>query len=502
MKKVVSGVELKSKIGEALDILCDTVSSTLGPTGNNVLINNDEDFPFITNDGVTIASSIESEDLVIDTILDIAKEASLKTDEIVGDGTTTTLVLLKSIYEEGLKEISSGKNPITIKKELNEELNNILRQIDGLKRKPTNDDLISVGSISAGDIEIGKFLVSIFDRVKHKYAIRITTSNNEKTYYKIDKGYSIDTDIPNIIQEDIEMDNCYIGILRGYLSDLNVLSDIINECINLNKNLVILSSDYDENIERELLAYFNDKPNKIYVFKTPDYGKRKITIENDIAHLSKANIKNVDYEKVYSSDFGKVNKIIVNKNGVIIINDIDAGKKINEIEQVLDKCEDDYEKEFHMNRLSKFQSGIATVYVGGNSKTEKKELVMRYIDAVSAIDMAYNGVSIGEGITLLKVSHSIENTILKKALTVPFLKIMENAGENAIGRMNDIENSNFNKIYNFRLGAYENIDDTKIIDPTLVIMETIKNAVSIASMLLTTNYLVIKEKIKNSTIEL
>ena len=152
MKKVVSNLDLRKGIVQAINILCDAVSSTLGPSGNNVLINNDEIAPYITNDGVTIAKSIESEDALINTILEIAKEASLKTNEEVGDGTTTTLVLLQAILCEGFKEIDAGSNPIILKKELNVCLNNIIDSLQRIKRKPTKNDLISIASISSNDI--------------------------------------------------------------------------------------------------------------------------------------------------------------------------------------------------------------------------------------------------------------------------------------------------------------------------------------------------------------
>jgi chaperonin GroEL len=187
MKEVLTGEELRKVMVEAIDLLCDSVGSTLGPSGNNVLINTDDTIPYITNDGVTIAKAIESSDKRINTVLEIAKEASLKTNEEVGDGTTTTLVLLQAIIKEGLKEIEKGKNPIILKQELNEALDLILKDIDTLKKMPTSEDLLNVAVNSSEDKKIGKILTEIYLLMKSRYSCRLTESNSEETYYEIKK---------------------------------------------------------------------------------------------------------------------------------------------------------------------------------------------------------------------------------------------------------------------------------------------------------------------------
>ena len=161
MKKVISGNELKETMSETVNLICDAVASTLGPSGNNVLIDNDLS-PFITNDGVTIAEAISSDDKVINSILEIIKEASLKTNELVGDGTTTTLVLLKSIFNEGLSLIKNGKNAIILRKELEESLNNIISLLDENKKNPSEEDLARIAETSCGDQELGEFLTKVF----------------------------------------------------------------------------------------------------------------------------------------------------------------------------------------------------------------------------------------------------------------------------------------------------------------------------------------------------
>ena len=244
MKEVIYGEELRKTMIEAINLLCDAVGSTLGPSGNNVLINTDDISPFITNDGVTIAKAISSNDKKIDTILEIVKEAALKTNEIVGDGTTTTLVLLKSIFNNGLEEISKGKNPIELKYELNRCLNKIVEELYKISRKPNDNDLLSIATISTEDKELGNFLFNLYKIMKSKYAIKLMEGNSEETYYEIKRGYNLEIDnIPSIYfqnSNELIINDVYTLLLRGYLDNLEDIAEIINEGLNRNKNILIL----------------------------------------------------------------------------------------------------------------------------------------------------------------------------------------------------------------------------------------------------------------------
>lgn len=503
MKEVISKNELYELILKSVNIICDSVSSTLGPCGNNVLINKDDTTPFITNDGVTIASAIESQNIKINSILEIIKESSLKTNEDVGDGTTTTLVLLKSLINDGIKEIKLGKNPFILKKELNIVLNKIINEIKRLKMKPTKKDLLYIANTSSNDKEIGKIIYDVFLKMKNKYSIKLLESNNEKTYYEIKKGYLIDIDnMPNLYFNNsniINLKDVYILIIRDYLENIEQISDIINECYQRNKNIVIFADEYNESIIEQLIL-FNIKDNKnIYLFKTPDYGSRKIEIEKDISLLSNANIKNVSFEKIKWCDIGHINSITITKNNITIFNDNKNIKnRIKELKNESKLTFSQYEKEEIESRISKLNKGIAYIYVGGNTKTEIKEKLMRFEDALNAIDSSYNGIVYGEGITYLKISDTLNDNIIsekivKNALQKPFQKIFENAGIDYTKIKNDIIKSNYKKIYNFDLNKLENIENSNIIDPINVSICAITNAICISSILLTTNYLVINE---------
>lgn len=191
MKKVMTGLSLQEKMLESVDYLVDIVKTTLGPQGRNVLIDHSMFSPFVTNDGATIAQNIESEDAVINTILEITKEASLKTDEIVGDGTTTTLVLLQSLFHSCLKQIQAGKSPMILKKEMNHDLQVLIDKLARDKSVPNQKHLLSIARIAAKDEEIGTMVASVFERVKHQNAITIKEVSNTTLKVLYLTGYQL-----------------------------------------------------------------------------------------------------------------------------------------------------------------------------------------------------------------------------------------------------------------------------------------------------------------------
>ncbi len=501
MKEVISGSDLRKIILKAADIICGAASSTLGPSGNNVIINKDDMAPYITNDGVTIAEAINSDNPKINTVLEIIKEASLKTNEMVGDGTTTTLVLLESILNDGFKEIDNGKNAIKLRKELNESMNDVINELLLLKRKPIKEDLESVASISCEDKELGLFITKVFLKMRSASNIKIEESMTDKTFYEIKKGYNLDIDnIPSIYFKDskeIVLNNPHILVLNGYLNNLEEISEVINEGLNTDKDIVIFATDYEESLMENVILYKLQEGKNIFLFKVPEYGLRRNKILEDLSILIGTNIVNIGFEIDYVLSLKKIDKVIIKSNEVVIINNNSNIKRyISKLKKELSITYETYDKDFLKERIGKLDRGIATIYIGGTTKLSKKEKLMRAIDAVCALDIASHGVVIGEGISLLIISNKISNTIIKNALNKPFEKIMENAGENAIVRKNDIILANYEKIFNLESLKYEDINNSKVIDPVLVLIEALKNSVSIAGMLLTTNYLIINEEQK------
>ncbi len=504
MKYIVGGKELETKKIEAIDLLCNVVSSTLGPTGYNVMINKDDEMPFITNDGVTIAKSLESDDKVLNTIIDIAKEASMKTDEIVGDGTTTTMVLLQAVLKKSM-ELSKKVNPLIIKKQLDLLLDKCVKELEKKMIIPDYKQLISAAITSSNDIEIGNLVAEIYQKMKNKYAIRISESTRD-TYYEIKKGYSIEIDdISNMYFDKVDeiiLSNCYLLLIRSYFDNIDIVSEILNEAIDNNKNIVILANDFSEEVGNEILLYKIKYNKNIFIFKNPEYGFHKDLLFKDLSFVSGAKICDISFS---FSDLGVVEQIIINKEQVVFINDTDKSY-VQKLKDEYLKLDSAYEKEFMENRISKLENGIATIYVGGNTKTEKKEKIMRYYDALCAISIASKGIVLGEGVTFFELSSKLGNddfsNVFKYALSAPLNKIINNIGEDYEKISENIKNYNYKKVYNYKTSTYEDINSTDIVDPGYVLIESLKNAISIAGMLITTNYLIINENAKEEKLEL
>lgn len=499
LKKVIRDEELNNKIKEAIDILCPAVKSTLGPKGCNVIINHSSFCPFITNDGVTIASNIESDDKCINTILELIKEASIKTNETVGDGTTTTIVLFEAIYTEGKKLIDEGFNPIILKQQLDECILNIEKMIISKSKTPAKNELINVANISGNSNNIGTIISDVFFKIKNKDAIEIITSNNKETKIEYSKGYIIDTNLasPYYFKDNnkLEIKDANILLIDGYLDDINCLSSILNHIIINNKELIIIADDYSEEFIDEVLNFYINEKIKIYLFKNPEYGDNKYRILKDIKAISNSKIlENLNYES--QNDLGVIKSLTINKDKTIF-----KFKKNKYIEKrILEiKSEnDDSNPEFTNKRLAMFENGLATISVGSDTILETRELKMRFDDALCAINCASSGILPGCGLVFLELSDKIELTdesskILKNSLRRPFEQIIINSGLNKEKIYETIKNSNYKKIYNITRNTFEDVNSTSVMDSTSVIINSLRNACSIASMLLEVSSLIINE---------
>ena len=500
MKKIINNENLQIKMQEAITLLCSTVKTTLGPKGSNVIIDHSSFTPFITNDGVTIAENISSDDPVINTILELAKEASIKTNETVGDGTTTTLVLLESIFNKGLDLIKNGLNPIILKKELNNALEIIVPLIKEKSHIPSNKDLLAIATISSNSREIGQIITDNYIKVKNKNAILIRESNNEETTISHIKGYTIDTLIANNYffkdQDNIKLVNPKILITNNYLSNINDIANILNLIITTKDSLLIVADDYSDNFINDIIALNIEQNLNVILLKASDYGNQRLTTLNDLALISKSKLS----ENYLIQDLGFIKEILINKDSTIFYFTLDnlIKEKIKELKDLVKTSQYDLDKDFLYKRLAMFETGIITILVGDKTAIARREKKMRYDDALWAIDTATKGVSLGSGITLYQISEELQPKtnalqIFIEALKIPFQQIMHNSGLDSKKIIREIQNNNYQIIYNVTNDNYENIKSTLILDPTQVIINSLTYAVSIASMLLTTTSLVINE---------
>lgn len=506
MKKVITGEKLYDCEEQAIELLCGTVKKTLGPRGSNAIINHSLMSPFITNDGVTIARNIESEDERINTILTLAKEASIKTDETVGDGTTTTLVLLESIFKSGLAKIKDGINPHILKNELDNALESVLDKIKKESKIPTEENYYDIASIASSDQNIGKMITSLYLKVGS--AIKIEESSSNKTNTKIINGYSFEPILASPYffnnTNEITYKNCLILIMTKEVNEIEEISEIINYAIEKRIPLVILATDYSEEVINEVLSLNFNKITNVTLLKLPEYGLHQMDVLKDLEIISKAKIVKAT-DELSLNNLGKCEEIKITKD-FIISNNLKSEsikKHINKLKERVKTTDDDFELEFLNNRLAKLTNGIGMIYVGATTTTEAREKKMRFDDALCALKSATNGIIPGSGLILLKIKENLEaknngSTILKEALDKPFMQILENVGVNPNDIYNKIKENNFNVIYNALENKLEPISKTKVIDPTNVVVATLKNAVSIAGMLLTTSSLIINEFKENN----
>mgnify|MGYP004456246715 CR=1 FL=1 len=499
MKKIIYGNELYDKMSEAINLLCNTVKITLGPKGNNVIIDHSSFSPFITNDGVTIAENIESEDEVINTILTLAKEASIKTNDIVGDGTTTTLVLLEGIFNEGLKLIKEGYNPIILKKELNTYLDKLIIELENISHIPTNKELFNVAKTSSNDNLIAKNIYDAYIKTKNINAINIKEIDSNTSHIEYLNGYRFETVLASNYflneQNTIEYNNSNILIINNKLENIESIAEILNEVIKNNESLIIISDDYNDDVVNDLVSLYLSNEIKICLLKTPSYGHKAHEILKDISVITNSNIIKTDY--ITLNDLGKVNNIVINNEEIIISFDYnDNIKKL--IKEIKSNNENEIEKNFNDLRISMLSTTVANILVGATTTTERRELKMRYIDALHAIDISTKGKLPGAGIALLKLRSNIKlesdiDKLFYNVLYLPFKQILINSGLDDKEIYDNIKKYDFNKLYNINKSNYENINDTLVIDPTFVVLNALKNAVSISSMLLTTSHLIINE---------
>lgn len=500
MRKVIVGEELKNKMKEAIDLLCNTVKVTLGPKGSNIIIDHSEFSPFITNDGVTIAENVESDDEAINTILELAKESTIRTNESVGDGTTTTLVLLQSIFNEGLKFIEKGVSPIILKKELDDLAKEVIYKIKLKSRKPKSKELLNIAQISANDKEIGKIVFEVYSKIKDKNSISIKEGSID-TLVNYLMGYTFDTIVASEYffteEKEINYKSPYILISDSSLEDIEELSDILNKIYKDNKSLVIIANDYGDMFINEMLSLVLNHNYNIILLKTPEYGIKQMNILKDIESISLG--------KIVSSDFnfnvlGVAKNIKINKDRStieFIFND-KVRDRIQVLKDELKKETDSYEKEFYNRRISMLKRGTAEIIVGAPTKTERREKIMRFEDALCSLESSKDGILVGGGMSLFEIGMSLEetnsaSTILKSSLISPIKQIINNSGLKEDPIISEIVNSKFDKIFNAQTENFEFVKGTKILDSKEVVVNSFINAISIAGMLLTTTSLVINE---------
>ena len=510
--QIVTGKILKDKILEAIDLLCDPVKLTLGPKGRNVIINGDYRSPLITNDGVTIASSICSDDDVINTILTIAKEAAIKTNEVVGDGTTSTLVLFQKLYENGIKTINEGYSSMILKKEMLDAIPKIISCLERISINCDKKHLKHIADISANDNEIGHLVYSTYNKVDGGVIKLIETSNSQTTS-EIIKGYYLENGLasPYLFnnKDSITLDNPYLLITNGVINDIETITNIINELIEIKKTLIIVAEDFSNELLENISVYNYQNDLNIACIKAPNYGDKKINILYDLSIIGSTKVYDEnkgDYlSELLIKDLGRLSKSIINKESSIMLFNNNEKIKLRkkELTKKLKNENDEFEREFIINELASMNKGMGIIYVGGSTKTEMVEKKMRYEDAICALKSTDNKKILpgcGVSYLIIKDQYKVNNKgeeVIVNSLSSVFSQIITNVGINEKIILDELKKSNYSKTYNVLTNKYVLVSDYEVIDSLNVNKQALINAVSIAGMMLTTDALVINKPIKD-----
>ena len=515
-KEIIYNEEATELIKNTVIKLCDLVGLTLGPKGTNAIIDTDYSEPFITNDGVTIAKNIEF-DLKEEVVAKIIKEASIKTCNKVGDGTTTSLVLLKSIYLESLKCIKEGLSPFIIKDLLEKKTDLICKEVLSKSKKSKYSDLEHIAAISSGNKDIGKIIRKAFESVGIYGKVIVEESNNENTFLDVINGMYLDSGvvssfmINNRFKEEI-IENAYILITDYKINSIEEIKNILYELKE--KNLLIVADSFDEEVIVYLSSLkFNNEVNVVCI-DSPNYSENKTDILEDICAFTKSNFISKKFSKnledINISDLGIAKKIKITRKNTIIYNETSeaVNNRIKYINKLFKAEDSEFEKEILESRLASLSKGIAVIYAGAKTNSEMILNKMRIEDAISASKMALKyGHSLGGGLTFYRISEnlqmdSIENKILKKSLKAPIERILINSKINPNEVFKELNNKKDNVGFDASTGKYLDMEVLGIIDPTMVLIEALKNALSIASVLLTTSLIIVtnsKKELKNIT---
>jgi chaperonin GroEL len=523
-KQLVFSEEARRRLQRGMDALATAVVTTLGPKGRNVAIDRKFGSPTITHDGVTVAKEVELEDPFENMGAQLLKEAATKTNDIAGDGTTTSTVLAHAIVMEGMKSLAAGYNPMLLKRGIEAATRAVAEKInDQAIEVTTKEEIANVASISAQDRTIGDLIAEVMDKVGKDGVITVEESKGlefETEYVEgmqFDRGYISSYFITDPDHMEASISDPYILIYDKKISAAADIVPLLEKLVQIGRReLVIVAEDIDgEALATLVLNKLRGMLNVVAV-KAPGFGDRRKAMLQDIAALVGATVVSEDIGRKLESttlqDLGQAEKVVVNKDDTTIIGGKgDAAAIRGRIEQIrveIEKSTSDYDREKLQERLAKLSGGVAIIRVGAATETELKEKKHRVEDALSATRAAVEeGIVPGGGVALINAMSALENqklasddarigmNIVRKSLEVPMRKIAENAGVDGsvvletVRRMHK-ETGNMNIGYDVISEEYVDMVQTGVIDPAKVTRGALENAASIASMILTTEALI------------
>jgi chaperonin GroEL len=523
-KQLIFSEEARRNLKAGVDILANAVKTTLGPKGRNVALDKKWGAPTITHDGVTVAKEIELEDPFQNMGAQLLKEAATKTNDVAGDGTTTATVLAQTIVNEGLKNVAAGANPMLLKRGIEAATVAVVEAILASSVDvTTKEDIANVAAISAADMEIGKLIAEVMDRVGKDGVITVEESKGlefETEYVEgmqFDRGYLSPYFITNPETMMAELDDPYILITDKKISAAADIIPILEKLVQVGKReLVILAEDVDGEALATLVLNKLRGMLNVLAIKAPGFGDRRKAMLQDIAILTGGTVITEEMgrklETTQVSDLGRARKVSSTKEETTIVegagDEVQIKGRIEQIKVEADNSTSDYDREKLQERLAKLAGGVAVIRVGAATETELKEKKHRVEDALSATRAAVEeGIVPGGGVALINAVSSLDKvkmgypdeqtgvSIVRRALEEPMRMISANAGKDGAVIVEEVRRrqknrKNVNIGYDVLANDYGDMLEKGIIDPAKVTRSAVENAASIAAMILTTEALI------------
>ncbi len=517
-KQIKFSEEARQKLVKGVDVLTKTVKVTLGPKGRNVVLDKGFGSPTITKDGVSVAKEIELEEKFENMGVELVKEVASKTNDDVGDGTTTATVLAQAIIKEGVKNVTAGANPVALNRGLHKATEAIVKELQSnISKQVEDDEIANVASISANDKEIGAKIAEAMNEVGNDGVITVEESQSfgmeieTVKGMRFDKGYISPYMVTNAERMEAEYEDPYILITDKKISSVEEILPILEKVAESGKKeLVILAEEVEGQalatlVVNKLRGTFN-----VLAVKAPGFGDRRKEMLQDIAVLTGGKYISEELglklENIELNDLGRARKVVSTKENTTVVegkgDESEVQKRAAQIKAAMEQTDSEFDKEKLQERLAKLAGGVAVIRVGAATETEMKEVKHRIEDAVGATKAAIEeGVVPGGGVALLRASRVLDNLnlndeenvallILKRAMEEPIRIIAENAGYEGAVVINEVKKHNGNFGFNAASGQYEDMVTAGVIDPTKVTRSALQNAVSVAGMFLTTEAVV------------
>ncbi|HGO3497364.1 TPA: chaperonin GroEL [Staphylococcus aureus] len=525
VKQLKFSEDARQAMLRGVDQLANAVKVTIGPKGRNVVLDKEFTAPLITNDGVTIAKEIELEDPYENMGAKLVQEVANKTNEIAGDGTTTATVLAQAMIQEGLKNVTSGANPVGLRQGIDKAVKVAVEALHENSQKVENkNEIAQVGAISAADEEIGRYISEAMEKVGNDGVITIEESNGLNTELEVvegmqfDRGYQSPYMVTDSDKMVAELERPYILVTDKKISSFQDILPLLEQVVQSNRPILIVADEVEGDALTNIVLNRMRGTFTAVAVKAPGFGDRRKAMLEDLAILTGAQVitddLGLDLKDASIDMLGTASKVEVTKDNTTVVdgdgdeNSIDA--RVSQLKSQIEETESDFDREKLQERLAKLAGGVAVIKVGAASETELKERKLRIEDALNSTRAAVEeGIVAGGGTALVNVYQKVSEikaegdietgvNIVLKALTAPVRQIAENAGLEGSVIVERLKNAEPGVGFNAATNEWVNMLEAGIVDPTKVTRSALQHAASVAAMLLTTEAVVASIPEKNN----